>query len=167
MKVSELLLLLLLLLALRVGGEPPRGHLRRRASSRGLQQRSHGRSYRMMAEQASRAGTGNRLGHVRCEGSEEQVRRALHVVTARVEHVGVFTTRLRVRRVLRGAVLPHTLTISTCTVACCTLRRRDTRLFLLGRPESADGEDVFPQVAPPLAVTQRTMGLLKGRQTQH
>lgn len=121
----------------------------------------------MTAEQASHTGTGNRLGHVRCEGSEEQVRRALHVLTARVEHVGVFTTRLRVRRVLRGAALPRTVTISTCTVACCTLRRRDTRLFLLGRPESADGEDVFPQVAPPLGLTLRTMDLLKGRQLRH
>lgn len=160
-------MLLLLLLAIRVGGEPQRGHPWRRANSRGLQQRLRGRSHRMMAEQASRVGTGNRLGHVRCGGSEEQVRRALHVVTARVEHVGVFTTRLRVRRVLMGAALPHTIMISTCTVACCTLHRRDTRLFLLGRPESADGEDVFPQVAPPLAVTPRTMGLLKGRKPRH
>lgn len=161
MKVS--VLLLLLLLALRAGGEPPRSHLRQRVNSRGLRLRPQGRSYRMMAEQASHTRTGNRLGHVRCGGSEEQVRRALHVITARVEHVGVFTTRLRVRRVLKGAALPHIIIISTCTVACCTLHRRDTRLFLLGRPESAGDEDVFPQVAPPLTITVKTMGLLKGR----
>lgn len=169
MKVS--VLLLLLLLDLRAGGEPPRSYSRRRASWRGHHHRTRGSTFRMMAEQAGHSGAENRANPRKCESTEEQARRALHIVTARVEHVGVFTSRIRVRRVLKGTGLPDVVIISTCRVICCALRRRDTRLFLLGRPESSDGEDVFPQVAPPAPVTLKTLGHVRastrGREPPH
>ena len=155
------LLLLLLLLDLRAGGEPPMSRARRRMSLRRHQHRTRGNTFRMMAEQPGRARPENRAGRAKCEATEEQTRSALHIVTARVEHVGPFTSRIKVRRVLKGVGLPKVVTISTCRVICCSLSKRDFRLFLLGRPETADGEDVFPQMAPPVGVSVKSLGRVK------
>ena len=169
MKVS--VLLLLMLLDLRAGGEPPRSYARRRTSLRGQHHRTRSNTYRMMAEQAGSSWPENRTRQRKCDVSEQQAARALHIVTARVEHVGVFTSRIKVRRVLKGAGLPHMVIISTCRVSCCSLHRRDTRLFLLGRPEATDIEDVFPQVAPPVPITPKTLGRVRastrGRELHH
>ncbi|MPC31510.1 hypothetical protein E2C01_024803 [Portunus trituberculatus] len=161
MRLSVLLLLLVMLLDLRAGGEPPRSNARRRMSLRRHHHRTRGNTFRMMAEQPGRAWPENRPGRPKCEATEEQTRGALHIVTARVEHVGPFTSRIKVRRVLKGAGLPEVVTISTCRVICCSLSKRDFRLFLLGRPETVDGEDVFPQMAPPVGVSFKTLGRVR------
>lgn len=93
----------------------------------------------------------------KCERGLLRLQDAAYVVTGRVEQAGVFTTQVRVKRLLKGTDVPNRIAVASCRGTCCQLRRRDTRLFLLGEPEESGGQEVYPQVAPPVGLLLRSL----------
>ncbi|KAK8742062.1 hypothetical protein OTU49_002087, partial [Cherax quadricarinatus] len=154
------LLLLVLSWVVFAAGGPQDRERRRGTSWRRHLTRPPGGSERVMAVQAARAKAENHPQWIKCESSVSAASLAEHIVTAQVELVGASTSHLQVKRVFKGDALPTRVVVSTCSDTCCALRRRDTRLFLLGRPNMVEGEVVFPQVAPPLFITLKTLGLI-------
>ncbi|KAK7056557.1 hypothetical protein SK128_027904, partial [Halocaridina rubra] len=117
---------------------------------------------------------------LRCLNSVDVVPEAQHIITGRVEHVSGDKVRVRVKRVLKGDSLPSTIDITNCKGNCCLLRRRDTRLFLLGAPTASSsigigrrgraaatrrggggGEDIYPQLATPLHITLKSLFMIR------
>lgn len=158
MKVALVLTLALALLA-------PCGAHRRRDGRRGspsgrATHRDRGasrRPSRVAEAQRTQAGTETIPEWPKCEGGLLRVEDAAYVVTGRVEQAGVFTTQIRVRRLLKGVDVPNRIAVSSCRGSCCQLRRRDTRLFLLGEPKESGGQEVYPQVAPPVGVLLKSL----------
>lgn len=154
------LLLLVLTLALIATSEAQRRNGSRRAS-RDRQNRPRGSSRRrsrvVEGQRPKATKAENSLEWLKCEANLNEISRAAHIVTGRVEQFGVFTTQIQVKRVLKGGVIPGTVTVTSCQGSCCHLRRRDTRLFLLAEPEQSDGQEVYPQIAPPLRILLKTL----------
>ncbi|KAK4303000.1 hypothetical protein Pmani_024956 [Petrolisthes manimaculis] len=169
---STLLLILLTLTLLVVADALDRSarHLRssrnrhgRRHRGKSLRPASSRQSLRPASRQSFRS-SDSKPEVAECEargGGGDLAPEAEHIVTARVEHVGSKTTRLRIRRMLKGPELPTIIFVSACTHACCSsLGRRDTRVFLMGRPEGPEEEEVYPLVSPPLKPTLDNLALV-------
>ncbi|KAK3854788.1 hypothetical protein Pcinc_038752 [Petrolisthes cinctipes] len=123
--------------------------------------RPRGKSLRPTSRQSFRSDSKPEVPECEARGDGNLAPEAEHIVTARVEHVGSQTTRLRIRRMLKGPELPTIIFVSTCRHVCCSsLGRRDTRVFLMGRPEGPEEEEVYPLVSPPLKLTLDNLALI-------